>query len=55
MKQLISDKDRTVIIVSHDSKAIYDLCDTVLWMHEGELVEIGPTADVMPKYEEFMK
>lgn len=55
MKEMISDKDRTVVIVSHDSKAISDLCDTVLWIHEGRLMEIGPTAEIMPKYEEFMK
>ena len=55
MKELISDKDRTVVIVSHDSKTIHDLCDTVLWIHEGTLMDIGPTAEVMPKYEGFMK
>lgn len=55
MKEMISDKDRTVVIVSHDSKAISDLCDTVLWIHEGKLMDIGPTAQIMPKYEEFMK
>ena len=55
MKELISAKDRTVVIVSHDSKAINDLCDTVLWIHEGALMDFGPTAEIMPKYEEFMK
>ncbi len=55
MKEMISHKDRTVVIVSHDSKAISDLCDTVLWIHEGSLMDIGPTAEIMPKYEEFMK
>lgn len=55
MKEMISDKDRTVVIVSHDSKAISNLCDTVLWIHEGALMDYGPTAEIMPKYEEFMK
>ena len=55
MKQLISHKDRTVIIVSHDSKAIRDLCDKVLWINDGTLVEFGETATVMEKYEEYMK
>lgn len=55
MKQLIMDKDRTVVIVSHDMKAIRDLCDKVLWIHEGRLMEYGKTVEVLEKYEEFMK
>ena len=55
MKELIMDKDRTVVIVSHDMKAVADLCDKVLWIHEGRLVEYGKTEEVLEKYEEFMK
>lgn len=55
MKQLIMDKDRTVVIVSHDMKAIRDLCDKVLWIHEGRLMDYGKTETVLEKYEEFMK
>lgn len=55
MTELISDKDRTVVIVSHDSKTIQDLCDKVLWINNGEMVEFGETNEVLKKYEEFMK
>lgn len=55
MKELISNKDRTVVIVSHDSKTITDLCDKVLWINNGELVEHGLTAEVIKKYNDFMK
>ena len=54
MKELISDKDRTVIIVSHSAETLYKLCDTILWIHDGEVKMQGPTAEVLPKYEEFM-
>jgi ABC-type polysaccharide/polyol phosphate transport system ATPase subunit len=54
MKELISDKDRTVIIVSHDAKTIANLCTNVLWINDGELVKYGPTAEVLPEYEKFM-
>ena len=54
MKELISDKDRTVIIVSHSPETLYKLCDTILWIHDGEVKMQGPTAEVLPKYEEFM-
>lgn len=55
MKELISAKDRTVIVVSHDTKTIADLCDKVLWIHDGELVQYGDTKPVLEAYEEFMK
>ena len=41
MKELINDENRTVIIVSHSSKTLRELCDTVIWLHEGEIREIG--------------
>ena len=55
MKQLISDKDKTVVIVSHDRKTIADLCDKVLWINDGEVVQFGETKEVLEAYDEFMK
>ena len=54
MKELISDKDRTVVIVSHDRKTIADLCDKVLWINDGEMVKYGDAAEVLAEYEAFM-
>lgn len=54
MKQLISDKDRTVIIVSHDTRTIANLCNNVLWINNGELVKFGDTKTVLAEYEQFM-
>jgi len=54
MKELISDKDRTVIIVSHDMKTIANLCTNVLWINDGELVRYGDTKTVLAEYEKFM-
>ena len=55
MKELITQKDGTVIIVSHDGKTIKELCDKVLWINKGEVVQFGDTATVMQAYDEFMK
>ncbi len=55
MKELISHEDRTVIIVSHSSETIKNLCNSVLWIHDGEMKMYGTTAEVLPKYDEFMK
>ena len=54
MKQLISAKDRTVLIVSHNSDTLKELCTSVLWLHEGEMRMIGKPEEVLPAYEEFM-
>lgn len=55
MKELISNEDRTVLIVSHSSDTIKNLCDNVLWIHDGEMKMYGTTEEVLPKYDEFMK
>lgn len=55
MKNLISNRERTVVIVSHSLDTIADLCDKVMWMHEGKLIEIGTPDEVLPRYLEFMK
>ena len=33
---------------------IIDLCDEVLWLNDGEVVEIGKPDEVVPRYEAFM-
>ena len=54
MKQLISDENRTVVMVSHDTKTLDGLCDEILWLHDGERKMYGNTKEVLEKYEEFM-
>ena len=54
MKELISNDERTVLIVSHSSQTLRQLCTSVLWLHEGELRMIGKTEEVLEAYEEFM-
>ena len=55
MKELIADDHRTVIIVSHSLGTIRDLCDEVLWLHEGEVKMLGSVDKVLPLYQEFME
>ena len=54
MKELISDENRTVLIVSHSLETIRNLCNEVLWLNEGELMAIGPADEILPKYQEYM-
>lgn len=55
MKSLISNKDRTVVIVSHNIATLQELCDTVMWMHDGEIKRIGDPEKVLNEYVEFME
>lgn len=54
MKSLIDDKDRTVIIVSHSTDTLKNLCDNILWIHDGEMKMMGTTDEVLPEYINFM-
>ena len=54
MKELILDEHRTVIIVSHSLGTIKELCDEVIWLHDGEVRMQGNAEEVISKYEEFM-
>lgn len=55
MKELISDEIRTVVIVSHNSKTIIELCDKVIWLHEGLIKDEGDPETIMNEYEQFMR
>ena len=54
MKELISDEKRTVIIVSHSLGTIKELCDEVLWLDDGKILEIGDPKEIVDKYQKYM-
>lgn len=54
MKELITDKNRTVLIVSHSIETLKELCDRVMWIHDGEMKEIGEPVEVLSHYKAFM-
>lgn len=54
MKELISNKDRTVLIVSHSAQTLKELCTSILWLHDGEMKMIGDTDEVLVTYDDFM-
>ena len=55
MKELISKEDRTVVIVSHSMTAMKELCDEIIWLNDGVIMEQGLPEEVIPKYEEYMR
>lgn len=54
MKQLIMDRDRTVIMISHSIETLRSMCDRIIWLHQGEIKMIGEPDEVLDKYNEFM-
>lgn len=54
MRQLIEDEDRTALIVSHQENTLRDLCDRVLWLHDGVVKMLGEANEVLDRYQEFM-
>lgn len=54
MKELIMDKDRTVVMISHSTETLRSMCDRIIWLHGGEIKMIGDPDEVLEKYDEFM-
>ena len=54
MKELISDENRTVLIVSHSISTLQQLCTRVLWLHDGTIKMLGDTKEVLAAYQQFM-
>lgn len=44
------DEGRTVVIVSHAMGTMRDMCDQAVWLSHGEVVEYGPTGDLVDDY-----
>jgi ABC-type polysaccharide/polyol phosphate transport system ATPase subunit len=44
------EKGVTILLVSHDLPAIEAMCDHVLWLDQGEVRALGPTAKVVSDY-----
>ena len=51
----VAREGRTVLIVSHNMSAIQALCERVILLRSGQLVEDGPTTDVIKNYLKFLE
>ena len=46
---------KTISFVSHSLKQIKNLCDRVIWVHDGEMKQIGETKDVIESYQNYVE
>lgn len=45
------ERGRTVVLVSHETDGIVRLCRRAIWLHAGQVVADGPSAEVIARYE----
>lgn len=45
---------RTVVFVSHSLDQVREVCERVVWLHQGAVRQVGPTAEVIPAYAESL-
>ncbi len=50
MKQLILDKSKTVLIVSHNLDDLVDICDRIIWIEKGMIKKMGKTKEIIKQY-----
>lgn len=45
------DRSGTIVFVSHSLASVADFCDSALWLAHGQVVAIGPAADIVERYQ----
>jgi ABC-2 type transport system ATP-binding protein len=46
----IKKSGRTIVLVTHDMKAVQDMCDSAAWLDKGVVKDLGPAAGVVKSY-----
>lgn len=47
------EEGKTIFFISHSAGQMKTFCDEVIWIHYGEIIEQGPSIEVVNKYQEF--
>ena len=50
MKELIEDRNRTVVIASHQMSFLKSVCDQVIWLQKGTIRDMGEKNQVIDAY-----
>ncbi|MGZ9586213.1 ABC transporter ATP-binding protein [Paenibacillus marinisediminis] len=53
LKQLKMEK-KTIVIVSHDNFTMETLCDEIIWLNKGKIVQFGEARTVVNEYMDFL-
>lgn len=55
MKELISNREKTVMLCSHNRTVMEEVCDRVLWIDHGKAVECGKAGPVLEAYQKYIE
>jgi ABC-type polysaccharide/polyol phosphate transport system ATPase subunit len=55
LQEKITDRHTTVLLVSHSENTILELCDQVVWLDHGGIMQKGDPEKVVSAYLDFMK
>lgn len=50
----LSSSDRTIMLVSHSLEQAVELCPRTIWLHQGQLMQDGDSAQVVAAYQAFL-
>lgn len=50
----LREEGKTLLCVSHSAAMVKEFCDRAIWLHHGEIIRDGPTAETLDAYGEFM-
>jgi len=54
MREMI-EKAKAIVIVSHSSELVTNLCNKALWLHKGKAMAFGEAGEVVEQYRAFQK
>lgn len=54
IKEIIKNKDKTILIVSHSLNTIKEICSKTIWIDNGNLIDFDTTEKVVDNYTKFM-
>lgn len=46
----VAKEGRTILFVSHNMIAVQNLCDRSVWLQDGQIIQQGPTSEVVSEY-----
>lgn len=55
IKEIIKDEKKTVLIVSHSTSTLKEICTKTMWIDKGKLMAFGDTEEVISAYEDYME
>lgn len=55
IKEVIKNKEKTILIVSHSLTTIQEICSKTIWLNNGTLIDFDTTDKVVKDYTKFME